>query len=202
MASIRFVGLVVVAFAMSFAGVFWLVVPHPPNPLLLLPSWHRVDADVPRPQQPSPQQPSPNLADSDAARDKLRNAVLETADDLAREPCNDALKARYIDAATKYARAWLSIAPCVGTQRCGSSDGPRLDQAQKTFGTPLDHQVREAMQKTHETGALKEGDFPNDVVIMVAMFARDPGINPHADPKIKKLTLDMRSERGCRAYGR
>jgi hypothetical protein len=197
MDSIRFAGLVVVAFALSFAGVFWLVVPHSLNPAALLPSWHVVDADTRHPREQGS-----NAADSEQARDKLRNAVIEAADDLRREPCNDAMKARYIAAATKYARAWLSIAPCVGTQSCGSSDGPRLDRAQQAFGTPLDRQAREAMQKAHETGALKEGDFASDAVIMVATFARDPGINPHADPKIKKLTLEMRSERGCRAYER
>jgi hypothetical protein len=196
MESIRFAGLIVGAFLMTFAVAFWLVVPRPLKPDPSLPTWHRVDVDSPQYKYESS-----NASDSDAVRDKLRNAVLEAADDLQSEPCNDAMKAHYIDAATKYARAWLSISPCVGTGTCGSSDNALLDRAQKAFGSPLDHRVREAMVKAHETGALKQGDFPNDAVVLVAQMARDPVISPRADPAFKKAAEEMRAGRGCRAYG-
>jgi hypothetical protein len=197
MDSIRFAGLVVVAFAISFAAALWLVIPQTPMLASILPSQPRVEAQV----QPLPV-PHADAADSEDARDALRNAVLEAAKDLQHEPCNDIMKARYVEAATRYARAWLSIVPCFGTRRCGAADEARLDRVQRIFGTPLDHQAREAMEEAHETGALKEGDFPSDVALLVATFARDPGINPHADPKIKKATLEMRSDRGCRAAER
>jgi hypothetical protein len=196
MESVRFAGLVIGAFIVTFAAAFWLVVPRPLKPELL-PAWHRVDVESPRFKMENSY-----ATDSDAVRDKLRQAVLEAADDLLREPCNDVMKARYIEAATNYSRAWLSIAPCVGTGRCGSSDGPLLDRAQKAFGAPLDRRVREAMVKAHDTGALQEGDFPKDAVTLVAKLARDPIINPSAEPSIKQATREMRSERSCRAYAR
>jgi hypothetical protein len=197
MDSIRFAALVAVAFAISFAAALWLVIPQAPMLASILPSRHRVAAEVARPPAPRA-----DAADSEDARDTLRNAVLEAAKDLQQEPCNDAVKTRYIAAATKYARAWLSIMPCFGTYRCGAGDEARLERAQQTFDTPLDHQAREAMEDAHETGALKEGDFPSDVVFLVATFASDPVISPRADPKIKKAALEMRSDRGCRASER
>ena len=197
MESVRFAGLVIGAFVVTFAAAFWLVVPRPLKPDPRLPGWHRVDVDSPRVKMEDSY-----ATDRDDVRDKLRQAVLEAADDLLREPCNDVTKARYIKAATNYSRAWLSIAPCVGTGRCGSRDGPLLDRAQKAFGAPLDRRVREAMEKAHDTGALQEGDFPKDTVTLVAQKARDPVINPSAEPSIKQATRETRSERSCRAYAR
>ena len=138
-------------------------------------------------------------ADSDSARDGLRDAVLTAADNLKRDPCNSTLKARYIEAASKYARAWLSIAPCAATHTCGPSDGARLDRAKKAFGSALDHRVREAMQKVHETDIFVEGDFARDVVALVAEMAGDGVINPYASPKGKEISREFRTPARCRA---
>jgi len=197
MQSVRFAGLVIGAFIVTFAAALWLVMPRPLKPDARLPTWHRVDVESPRVKMMDSY-----ATDSDAVRDKLRHAVLEAADDLLREPCNDVMKAHYIEAATNYARARLSIASCVGTGRCGSSDEPLLDRAQKAFGAPLDRRVREAMEKAHDTGAILEGDFPKDTVILVAQMARDPVIHPSAEPSFKQATRETRSERSCRAYAR
>src|SRR5712672_1039197 len=115
MQSVRFAGLVIGAFIVTFATALWLVMPRPLKPDARLPTWHRVDVESPRVKMMDSY-----ATDNDAVRDKLRHAVLEAADDLLREPCNDVMKAHYIEAATNYARARLSIAPCVGTGRCGS----------------------------------------------------------------------------------
>jgi hypothetical protein len=157
------------------------------------------DVSARRRQQSGHQLEASSASDNDAVRDSLRRAALEAADQLSKDPCDEAVKARYIAAATKYARAWLSIAPCVGTRTCGSSDGPRLDRAQQAFGSPLDHRVREAMQKAHRTGALAQSDFPKDAVILVAEMAADPMINPLAAPKMREFAKDIRSPVSCRA---
>jgi hypothetical protein len=137
--------------------------------------------------------------DSDAVRDGLRDAVLAAADNLESDPCNLALKARYIEAASKYARAWLRIAPCVGTRTCGPADGSRLDRAQKAFGSALDRRVREAMKKVHATDIFVEGDFPRDVVVMVADMAGDGVISPYASPRVKEISREFRTPASCRA---
>jgi hypothetical protein len=135
----------------------------------------------------------------DEVRDGLRGAVLTAVDNLQGDPCNPALKACYIQAVSKYARAWLSIAPCVGTRTCGSADGPRLDRAQKAFGSALDHRVREAMRKVHGTDIFVEGDFPRDVVILVAEMAGDGVISPYASPRVKEISRELHTPVSCTA---
>lgn len=195
MESLRFAGLVVAAFMLTFAAAVWLLMPRPLKPDARLPTWHRVDVD-----SPEYKFEQSSASDNDEVRDRLRHAVLEAAADLLNEPCNDAMKARYIEAATKYARAWLSIVPCLATWTCGSSDGPRTERAQKAFGSPLDHRVHEAMEKAHATGAIREGDFPKDTVHLVALLAADPVMNPTANPASKKAAQERRGERVCRSY--
>jgi hypothetical protein len=196
MESLRFTGVVVTAFIITFGAAFWLLMPRPLKPDARLPTWHRVDVDSPRYKMEQS-----SASDNDEVRDKLRHAVLEAAQDLLREPCNDAVKARYIAAATNYARAWLSIVPCFATRTCfGSSDAARLDRARDAFGSPLDHRVKEKMVRAHETGAIREGDFPKETAGLMALFANDPVINPQADPKIKQAELESRGPRVCRSY--
>src|SRR5258708_37016514 len=88
-------------------------------------------------------------SDMAAPRVGLRGAGVETGESLSSDPCNDGLKARYINAATNCARAWLSVAPCVATRTCSSADQPLRQRAQEAFGSPLDHRVTEAMRKAH-----------------------------------------------------
>jgi len=94
-------------------------------------------------------------------------------------------QARYIEAAVKYTRARLSIAPCVATYTCSGADEARLDRAGEAFGTPLDRRVWEAMGQAHETDALRSSDFPKDVVGLVAETARDPVLNPRTEARFK-----------------
>lgn len=84
----------------------------PLKPSAELPSFHAIEDD-----------PSQAFdANSDTVHDALRDAVLAAAENLKRDLCNPTLKTRYIEAASKYARAWLTIAPCVGKGACGPSD--------------------------------------------------------------------------------
>jgi hypothetical protein len=135
--------------------------------------------------------------DNDSARNELRRAVLEAATKLRVRPCDAEVKARYVKAATDYARAWLSIVPCVGTRTCGESDEARLDQAQKAFGTPLDRRIQDAMAEAHRTGVIETGDFPKDIVELLAGMARDPTINPRAASFIQDSARDFRGPPLC-----
>jgi hypothetical protein len=192
MGVLRFAAVALAAF-LAVITIQWLS-GRPPNIKLLQPAFHRVDVNSPREKLEAS-----DASDNDSVRDGLRHALMDAAEDLAREPCNKEIKARYVEAATKYVRAWLSVVPCLATKTCGSSDSPRLDRAQQAFGSPLDHRVREAMKIIHRRGAFVTADFPHDAVGMVAMLAADPVINPQADPSIKQATQDMRPPFSCRA---
>lgn len=193
MGTLRFVSIALTLFVAAFFGIEWWLKPQPLKPDARIPTFHQVDVNSLRKTEQS------FASDNDVTRDKLRQAVLDAAKALGDEPCNNVLKAGYIRAATAYARAWLSISPCVRTRSCGSSDGAKLDRAQKAFGSPLDHRVREAMQRLHQAGIFAPGDFPKDAVVMVAQFAGDPNINPYADPRIKSVFTETRDQSSCRA---
>jgi hypothetical protein len=179
------------------AGLLWFlsnpvvigVNREPLKPSAEIPTFHRVQDD----------QRHGVDGDGDARHDDLHDALLAAMDSLKGDPCNPMLKARYIEAASKYARAWLSIAPCVGTHTCGPSDSPRLAQAQKAFGSPLDRRVRDAMKKLHLIDIFVEGDFPRDVVVMVAELAGDGVINPYASAQVKEIGRELRTPAKCRA---
>jgi hypothetical protein len=194
MSTLRFVSIAIAMFVATYFGMQWMLRVQPLKPDARLPTFQQVDVKSPRHQMENS-----FASDNDAVRDGLRQAVLETAKALGDDPCNEALKARYVAAATNYVRAWLSIAPCVATTTCGSSDEPRLDRAQKAFGSPLDRRVREAMRNVHETGVFTTGDFPKDAVVMVAEMAGDSSINPRANAQFKKIAAELNDPITCRA---
>jgi hypothetical protein len=175
MDTVRFFGLAAGMFAAVFLGMSWLLTVRPLQPDARLPSFQQVDKDSPRFQVEQT-----SISDDDPTRDRLRQEVLDDARALKDDPCNDILKTRYIKAANAYAHAWISIAPCLGTRTCGSADSSRIDRAAHAFGSPLDHRVREAMQRVHAKAVFKLGDFPNDTAPLVADLAADGSINPLA----------------------
>jgi hypothetical protein len=192
----RLIGTALVLFVVSYAAVHFFVVRSlKGNPRL--PAFHTVDRD-----SLSKQVEDSHASDTDAVRDGLRWAVLDSAESLSTEPCNDRLKTRYVEAATSYARAWLSVAPCLGTRTCGSADDPLIRRASEAFGSPLDHRVRDSMKKVHATDAIREEDFSPDIVRHVALLASDPLINPSADPKFKLGVRDARAPLSCRTAAR
>ncbi|HEY6258117.1 MAG TPA: hypothetical protein VIY51_20230 [Xanthobacteraceae bacterium] len=183
MGTFRFIGAALAMCVATFFVARWLLLERPvlkPDPRV--PTFHRVDVADPRFKLESS-----FVSDNDSVRDTLRRAVLDAADELNGDPCEETLKARYIAAATNYAGAWLSIAPCVGTRTCGQADSARLDLAQKAFGSPADRRVREAMQRVHGSGAIFKGDFPDNVARLVANLAHDGGINPDASPEYQAV---------------
>jgi hypothetical protein len=196
MGTLRFVGTALVLFVAAYFGMQWFLAPRPLKPDPRLPTFHRVDVNSPKFKYEQS-----FASDDDPARDRLRNAVLEAAKALSNEPCNSTLKAAYVEAASAYARAWLSVAPCVGTRTCSSHDiNTQLDRAQKAFGSPLDHRVREAMRRLHGKVDFATADFPKEVVVQVAQMAGDGRINPRASAEFKKIDAEFRAEPSCSAF--
>jgi hypothetical protein len=174
MNSVRFYALAASLFFAVFLGGKWLLTPTivPLKPDARLPTFQRVDPDDPRTKLEQS-----SVSDNDPTRDRLRNEVLDYAKAVHDDPCNEVLKKNYIKAVVAYARAWISIVPCVGTQTCRGADSPLLERAQHAFGTPLDRRVREAMQSAHVRATFGSGDFPKDIVNLVANLAADGSIN-------------------------
>src|SRR6202043_1570467 len=100
MGTFRVVGTALVMFIVVSLVARWLA-PRPLKPDSRLPTFHQVDAKDPRVQLETPSFAS----DNDTVRDALRQAVLDEASALQGAPCDKALKARYIAASAKYARA-------------------------------------------------------------------------------------------------
>jgi hypothetical protein len=192
MDTVRFFGLAAGMFAAVFLGMSWLLAVHPLQPDARLPLFQRVDKDSPRFQLEES-----SISDDDPIRDRLRHEVLDDAKTLSEDPCNPVLRKRYIEAANSYARAWISIVPCIATQTCGSGDSDKTDRAAQAFGSPLDLRVREAMQKAHKRAGFRVGDFPNDTVNLVALLAADGLINPHADVRLRQMALDNSTAQDC-----
>jgi hypothetical protein len=189
--SYRFISIAIALMLVSYVSVRMLSVGQL-MPSAKIPSFHRVgSSDDPRQNQAID-------SDSDEVRDSLRRDVLTTAEDLRQSPCNDYMRDRYIAAATKYARAWLSIAPCF--PRCGGNrtEEDQLNRAARAFKTPFDDRVTEAMAAAHKTDTIREGDFTPDVVLWVAMRSRDIAMNPAADPAARKGVRESRAPLTCR----
>ncbi len=192
MVSYRFAALAVALLFLSFASLQWLFTVRQVMPNAKIPSFHRVGtSDDPRYNQEDAFE-----SDRDEVRDGLRRVVLNTGNNLLASPCNGYLRDQYIAAATKYARAWLSISPCL--QRCDSKALAKLELAQKAFGTPFDKTVFELMRRIHDTDTIREGDFGQDVVVTVARMSGDAVINPSADPAFRRSAKEFRTPLTCR----
>jgi hypothetical protein len=181
-----------------FLGGKWLLTPTvvalKPDPRL--PTFHRVDPDDPRTKIEQS-----SVSDDDPVRDRLRNEVLDYAKALGDDPCNEVLKKNYIKAVVAYARAWVSIVPCIGTQTCRSADSPLLDRAAHAFGSPLDHRVRDAMRATHQKALFGSADFPKETVHLVADLAADSSLNGvHETRQFRQISAqldDASTRRDC-----
>jgi hypothetical protein len=172
MASARFLVMIAVMLLAGFFGMRWFLTVQPVQPDARIPTFRHIDPN----SQPSTYDQT-HASDGDIVRDRLRIEVLDYAKALGDDPCNQTLKQNYIKAVVAYARAWISIAPCLGTRTCGGSDSKQLDRARLAFGSPLDIRVREAMQNTHVKASFGIADFPKDTTHLVADLAADPSIN-------------------------
>ena len=194
--SYRFMATVVAAVFLSYAGMQWylaqrpqmVIAPLSPNPKI--PSFRQVD--------PEEQKRTAFQGDNDEVRQGLRRAVYDTGKNLIGNPCDDDLRNQYIAAATKYARAQLSIAPCLARYTCNERNEAQLDLLQKAFKTRFDETVRDLMMEVHGSGTILEGDFGQDVVVLVATMTKDIAINPIADPAVRREWIENHRELDCR----
>jgi hypothetical protein len=173
MSNFRFGLMVVVAFALTFAGV-WLgkgnapvVTAHTPAPEIVASAPATEPAEPPR--QPSlanaiAAEPTPAPAaatatptveiprgDGDRGRDRMRLTALEAAHAYSLEPCEAAAKAAFVVATATYAKAMVGI----------GSDTAR-------FSTPLDTRLREAIRAALSIGGVRQDDFPADTHAFIA----------------------------------
>jgi hypothetical protein len=178
MNTLRFLGLAAFMFAAAFLGTNWFLRVEPLRPDPRVPTFQRVDTD-----SPAYKLGQSSISDGDPTRDRLRHEVLDYAKALSDDPCNPAVKRYYIKAVVDYARAYISIAPCMGTLTCGSSDSQKIERARQAFGSPLDVRVRDAMTHVHAKGIFGPADFPKDTVRLVAELAADGSINSAEDTR-------------------
>jgi hypothetical protein len=176
-----------------YATMQWLFSVRQVMPNPNLPSFHRVGTS----DDPRFNLEDAHESDSDEVRDGLRHAVLNTGNDLLGNPCNAYLRDQYIVAATKYARAWLSISPCL--DRCSSKELAQMELARKAFNTPLDQTARDLMRRVHDTDTIRDGDFGQDVVVKVAQMSGDWAISPKADPAVRQSVKESRTPLSCRS---
>ena len=230
MDSLRFYALAAGLFVAAFAGGMWVLTPRPAQPTQTamaapapapapevakppeampprglvalkpdarLPTFHRVDPNDPKFKL----EQSSYVSDNDPVRDRLRNEVLDFARAVRDDPCNAVLKKNYIGAVVAYARAWISIVPCVGTRSCRGADSQALDRAARAFGTPLDIRVREAMRVAHAKAIFGPADFPKDTINLVAELAADSFVHYAADiaafRKVAAQLDDIDSHQDC-----
>src|SRR5215475_11025106 len=133
MMSYRFIAVTVALMFASYATLHWLFTVRQLMPSPNIPSFHRIGTS----DDPRYNQQDAHESEGDDVRDGLRRVVQNTANNLLKSPCNDYLRDEYIAAATKYARAWLSISSCLTT--CNrSKERAQLELAQKAFNTPFD----------------------------------------------------------------
>jgi hypothetical protein len=189
----RFTAVASALFFLSYAILHWMFGVGQSMPSARMPSFHQVATS----DDPRENREDPTNSDSDEVRDGLRRGVQSTANNLISDPCNGTLRDQYIVAATKYAHAWLSIAPCY--RNCSSQDWTKLELAQKAFNTPFDKTVRDLMRRVHNTGTIREGDFAPGVAGMVARMSGDPLINPDAELAVREITMKGRSRLACRS---
>lgn len=96
--------------------------------------------------------------DADAGRNQLRLTAIQAANAYALSPCDKAIKAAFIVAASTYIRAMTGKAVEEGT-----------------FSTPMDMRVREAIEAAFDAGGVTKDDFPAGTRIWAAAIARSQG---------------------------
>ena len=169
---------VIALFAVGFLGVRWLM-DGAPIPLL-----HRTpltaDARLPTFVESSRKhiaeardqewlEAKTAQSDHDPDRDRLRDAVIETATAFTLSPCNAALKQKYVEAAAAYARAFITVAGCPKYPTCMPDDA-LMEKAKQLFKSPADGRVKQAMRTVHDMG-INARDYPDKIGPVVAHLA-------------------------------
>lgn len=180
--TLRIAGSAVILFLAAFLLGQGLFAARPQRPDSLMPTFQLAG-----PNTPGGTLGQSAISDADRVRDHLRHQVLDFAKALGDDPCSPPLKKHYVNAVINYTRAWIRIAPCLGTHDCGAGDSQMMDRAARAFGSPLDLKVRDAMRTVHAKRSFGIDDFPIDTVTLVSQLVADGEINPVVDPRFDRV---------------
>lgn len=181
----RFVVLIVAAFAASFVGASWAMsgFPIPAFDFALLPSRPTARELRPSPDMPT-FHPFPGMQTTEEPalkrliEDKLASFGSEdpTHDVQRHNVLREAMKYTYsghcldrhgiIRAITEYIRAYQAARGC--GYFCSSQ---QLDMAWKAFSSPLDHEIRSAIQAAYDRGHVSTADFPPAITGEIKLVA-------------------------------
>ena len=115
-------------------------------------------------------------SDGDSKLDAIRMEALQAANAYAQSPCGETTKANLIAAVTAYARAWQKKMDCPrpANMLMFCSD-EKLKKVAATFSTPLDIQVKSALEAAFDQRGIVKADFPAEVQVDMLQFT-GPGL--------------------------
>jgi hypothetical protein len=96
--------------------------------------------------------------DTDPGRHQVRQTAIQAASAYKYAPCDPAIKAAFVVAATTYIKAVTDNISTAGA-----------------FATPMDKRVRESIQAAFGTGGITSKDFPTGTQTLVAAIAKTDG---------------------------
>lgn len=96
--------------------------------------------------------------DTDPGRNQMRQTAIQAANAYAYAPCDPAIKAAFVVAATTYIKAVTDNISTAGA-----------------FATPMDKRVRESIQAAFGTGGITSRDFPTGTQNLVVAIAKSEG---------------------------
>jgi len=96
--------------------------------------------------------------DTDPGRNQVRQTAIQAASAYKYAPCDPAIKAAFVVAATTYIKAVTDNISTAGA-----------------FATPMDKRVRESIQAAFGTGGITSKDFPTGTQTLVAAIAKTDG---------------------------
>jgi hypothetical protein len=96
--------------------------------------------------------------DTDPGRNQVRQTAIQAASAYKYAPCDPAIKAAFVVAATTYIKAVTDNISTAGA-----------------FATPMDKRVRESIQAAFGTGGITSKDFPAGTQNLVIAIAKSEG---------------------------
>lgn len=159
----KFYAAVAAVFCLSFAAVVWMVRGGPAvsnGGMVTLPA--NAAVETPRPPQQSGQAARQSLEAQarqsayDTDLNRLRHTTLQAAYAFMVQPCDAKNKARFIEATTDYAKAFISRTNC----SLLSCSREKIAAAGAAFNTDEDQKVQRAIEQAFARGGVSASDFP------------------------------------------
>jgi hypothetical protein len=165
MSNLRFGLMVAVAFVLAFIGVWLGSKGTPVTAMRSAPANPDVRVSSPEARPPAPgaeksaqqgprkaaDNPKSMQGDNDPGRNRMRLTAIEAANAYVRAPCDQAVKAAFVVATATYVKAQADA---------------------KSFSTPLDARVREAIEAAFDAGGVSKDDLPSGTPLWPAATAK------------------------------